>query len=253
MIRYLVHDIIYYCSITAAKCTRLPLQPIPYYDFTFVLEGELTYHANVQTYTLYKNDALFLPPGSLRSRDPGTKKVRYVSFNFHLSEDAQLPFDKYIPGCITANMRKILSTYPSAHLTPHPYSKEKCGMILNQLLYELLEELTPKNRCSNEHVVNILNHIDSHIHEKLSLQDVARQVNMSKEYVSCLFRKEMGLTVTDYINEQKLRIAYELLLLGEMSLADVASHMGYENYNYFCRLFKRYYEMPPSQLLETRT
>lgn len=253
MIHYLVRDISYYCNITAGKCTKLTLQPIPYYDFTLVLEGELTYHANDQTYILHKNDALFLRPGTLRSREPGTKKVRYVSFNFYISEDAELPFEEYIPKCITVNMRRILSTYPAVHLTTLPYSKEKCVSMLNHLLYELLEELTPQNLCPNEHILEILNYIDNHIHEKLSLQNIANEVNMSKEYISYLFRKEMHRTLTDYINERKLLIAHELILLGEMSLTDVASYMGYENYNYFCRLFKRYYEMTPSQLLETRT
>lgn len=252
MINYLVRDIIYYCNITANKCTRLALQSIDYYDFTLVLEGTITYYANGRKYILHKNDAMFLRPGTLRSREPCVGNVRYVSFNFYTFDTVELPLNKFLPQCITANMRKLLSTYPAIHLTSQPYSKETCGSMLNQLLYELINELTPQTPCSNEHVLNILSYIENHIHEKLSLQEIASQVNMSKEYVSYLFHKEMNQTLTDYINEHKLLIAHELVLLGEMSLADVASHMGYENYNYFCRLFKRCFGMTPSQLMETK-
>lgn len=252
MLDYLVRDIIYYCNITANKCTRLPVQTIDYYDFTFVLEGSIVYYANDQKYVLHKNDAILLPSGTLRARVPGNTKVRYVSFNFHIFDEIDLDIPKYIPKCITANMRKILSTYPSSHFSSLPYSREKCGILLNQLLYELKEELTPQTICPNEHIINILNYIDSHIHEKLSLQEIANEVNMSKEYISYLFRKEMERTLTDYINERKLLIAHELILLREMSLTDIASYMGYENYNYFCRLFRRYFGMTPSQLIGTR-
>ncbi len=252
MPNYLVKDVIYYCNITTARCTRLSQQSIDYYDFTFVLEGTLNYYANNQKYTLHKHDAILLKPNTLRARDAGTEAVRYVSFNFHIFEDAKLPFDEFLPKCITANMRKILSTYPSSHLSSLHYSREKCQIMLNYLLYELLDEITAQIQYPNEHVLNILNYVEDHIHEKLSLQEIACQINMSKEYVSYLFKKEMHQTLTDYIHERKLLIARDLILLGEMSLADVAAYMGFENYNYFCRLFKRRFEITPSQLVESK-
>ena len=59
---YLVSEILHYCNVTLKKCGRIPLNPIDYYDFTFVLEGRMVYYADGQRIVLEKNDAIFLPP-----------------------------------------------------------------------------------------------------------------------------------------------------------------------------------------------
>jgi len=68
---------------------------------------------------------------------------------------------------------------------------------------------------------------------------------LSKEYTSYIFKKEIGKTLTDYVNERKMLLAQELIRNGEMSLTDIAVYLGFENYNYFSRLFKRYVEISP--------
>ena len=82
---------------------------IDYYDFTFVLDGKLVYYADRKRIVLEKNDALFLPPGTLRARDAGTDTVHFVSFNFHSFPDVSFPFDNYMPKCITSNIYCIVT------------------------------------------------------------------------------------------------------------------------------------------------
>ena len=51
-----------------------------------------------------------------------------------------------------------------------------------------------------------------------------------------------------YINERKMRIAKDLLINNEMSLREISAQLGYENYNYFSRLFKKYFGVPPVRM-----
>ena len=57
-----------------------------------------------------------------------------------------------------------------------------------------------------------------------------------------------GKTVTEYINEQKMLLARSIIESGEMSLLDISEYLGYNNYNYFCRVFKRVFGVPPTKM-----
>ena len=70
-------------------------------------------------------------------------------------------------------------------------------------------------------------------------------MNLSREYTSYIFKKEMGNTLTAYVNERKLLLAKELITDGAMNLTDIASYLGYENYNYFSRSFIKYLDITP--------
>ncbi len=243
---YFVEDVSHFCNVTQDKASAITERSIPYYDFTFVLEGTMVYYADGVKIVLQKNDCVFLKPGTVRSRERGSENVCFVSFNFTAMEGVELPFPSYMPRCINQNIRKLVALYPHSHLSSFYHAKEKCVSMLNYILYELLD--ASELKCDNEHVMKILHYIEEHITEDLTLQTISAYMNLSREYTSYIFRKEMGKTLTAYVNERKLLVAKELILGGEMSLTDIAAYLGFENYNYFSRLFKQYLEITPMML-----
>ena len=240
---YLVKDVSHYCNVCLKKYGEIIRHTIPYYDFTFVLEGTMVYYANDQKIILQRNDAIFLPPGTVRAREDGKEQVHFVSFNFTALEGVDFPFSTHMQGCITQNIRKLIAQYPPSHLSSFYHAKEKCVNMLNYILYELLDAEAIK--CDNEHVSKMLYYIEEHITENLRLQTISEKMNLSKEYTSYIFKKETGKTLTDYVNERKILLAREMIQTGEMSLTEIAGYLGFENYNYFSRLFKRYMETSP--------
>lgn len=240
---YTVNTLRHYCNISVPQCSYIRPVKIDYYDFTAVLSGSMTYIADGKTYILQKNDAILLPPGTVRERPLGTETVRYISFNFYLHPDDTLQLPVFLPSCITDDLRRLISAFPQSHLSSHDSSREKAASLLNFILCELRDNATAES--ANPHILRITRYINAHITMPLSLQTVSREMGLSKEYVSTLFKKETGNTLTDYINERKLRLARQLLQNGEMSLADIAAHVGYENYGYFSRLFKRSFGISP--------
>lgn len=245
MSNFLVNKLHHYCNITLNHCNKINSHVIDYYDFTFVLDGQLIYYADGEKYTLNKNDAIFLSPGTLRARDELFGNVSYVSFNFDLSDSSSLAFPPFLANCINPDIRRLVSVYPTSHLSGLYYSYEKCILMLNYILYELMSNVYVSYK--NEHIHTILKYIDEHINEQLSLQVISEQINLSREYTSYLFKKEMSKTLTDYINERKLLLAKELISRQNMTLCEVAQHVGYENYNYFCRLFRKHFGITPGQ------
>lgn len=246
MNNYLVADILHYCNVSLNACEEIREEKINYYDLTFVLKGQMTYTADGDIYVLKKNDAILLSPGALRSRIADEAPVKYVSFNFTTFSDKALPVDRFLQGCISEETRRIVAAFPQNHLSPYFHSKEKVANILNYILYELLDTVEVKTR--NGHVLRILKFVEEHITEKMSLQSISRTIGLSKEHTAFIFKKETGKTVTEHINERKMLFAKEIILHNEMSLTALSAFLGYDNYHYFSRLFKRYFEVPPKDL-----
>lgn len=242
----IVREIKHYCNICVENCTEIILRRVDYYDLTFVLEGEITFIEDGKTYTIGKNDAILLSPQKLHQRLCGNTPVKYVSFNFTVNPEIDFSLDTCMRGVVSAEIRKLVNAFPHSHISSHYRSKEKATSILNYILHDLSDTSTP--RCNNEHVEKIIRYIDENITEKMSLTSISKKINLSREYTSSVFKKETGKTLTDYINERKMNFAKELISGGEMSLSQVCAYVGYSDYTYFSRLFKKYFDITPIEI-----
>lgn len=96
-------------------------------------------------------------------------------------------------------------------------------------------------------VKEVISYIDFHYAEDLSLSFFAELFSVSKSYLSGLFKKETGVTLTDYIHQVRNRRAITLINSSSLSITTVAASCGYNDINYFIRMFKREYGMSPKQ------
>ncbi len=95
-------------------------------------------------------------------------------------------------------------------------------------------------------VQKVANHINLNITKELSLKYLSKGYSVNASYLSTLFKKEMNITVTDYINQQRMREAMTLLNYTNMQIQDIASRCGIYDVNYFRKLFKKITGMTPN-------
>lgn len=100
-------------------------------------------------------------------------------------------------------------------------------------------------------VKEIISYIDFHYTENLSLNRFANMFNMSKTYLSNLFKKETGTTLTDFIHQVRMRKAITLINSSALPITAIATACGYNDINYFIRIFKRTYGLSPKQYQKT--
>lgn len=89
--------------------------------------------------------------------------------------------------------------------------------------------------------------IDTDLSAELSLKALAERQNVNASYLSALFKKETGQTVTDYVNQRRIRYAIHLLSTTKLQIKTVAQHCGIQDINYFSKIFKKYTLSTPKE------
>ncbi len=104
-------------------------------------------------------------------------------------------------------------------------------------------EHTRKTRYS-QLIQDAFDYISRNINSSLSLSEVSKEINTSDAYLSFLFKKETGKNFTGYVNELKVKLAKDLLTKG-MLVYEVSERLGFDNSNYFSKVFKKYTGITP--------
>lgn len=98
----------------------------------------------------------------------------------------------------------------------------------------------------SDNIQDCVTYIDLHYNENLTLKKMAEYLNLNSSYLSTLFKKELGKTVTEYITQTRIKQALLLLNSTKHSIREVANQCGFDDINYFSRIFKKYQGMSPS-------
>lgn len=96
-------------------------------------------------------------------------------------------------------------------------------------------------------IKTVLSYITDHYHKKLYVQDLASQVNMNEQYFCRFFKRSIGKTPIDYINDYRLNKVIRLLETGDAQITEICLECGFNNMGNFQRLFKRKTGITPLQ------
>jgi len=117
-------------------------------------------------------------------------------------------------------------------------------------MYQRVQKLSKEKQGSNHLVADAVRYIEANYKDDCSLGEISAFLGISSGYFSGLFKKEVGKTYVEYLNEVRLKAAARELLLGEDKLTVVSENCGFHNVEYFCRTFKRYMGMSPAKWRE---
>lgn len=100
-------------------------------------------------------------------------------------------------------------------------------------------------RSSNPVVEKAKSYIDENYQKKLSLSKVSTYINVSKNYLCTLFKKECGQTITQYIHCVRMNRSEFLLKATNSTISEIAFQVGYQTYRDFYRNFRKYRKISP--------
>lgn len=101
-------------------------------------------------------------------------------------------------------------------------------------------QLVKKQHLFSRPVTVCLDYIYDHLHSKITLDTLADIANMSPSYLSRLFHKEVGATITQYITKKRIEAAGNLLKYSEYSYVDIANYLCFSSESHFIQTFKKH-------------
>lgn len=146
------------------------------------------------------------------------------------------------------------------HANDVPYSKmQKYDYIIDVKSWissvhkQLLTLLKQNMYDSTNYSVNTkkaLDYIHKNYHKDMSLEDTASYINVSSSYLSRIFKEECKVSYSRYLNQLRVDKAKLLIENGDVRIKDIVEKVGFQNYNYFFKVFKELVNMTPHEYEE---
>ena len=124
---------------------------------------------------------------------------------------------------------------------------------LSKVHVEMIEGYTKKMRkikldgVYSKQIVRAIEYIIRHLHSHISLEETADSLKISGAHLSRLFKKETGITFSDYVNKLKIEESTSLLLYTEYSDIEISNMLGFSSQSYFIKIFKKYTGTTPKK------
>lgn len=124
--------------------------------------------------------------------------------------------------------------------------EQKCLEFMESIHF-LKAELSLTQTVRNTTVFQVIELVQEHYTEDISVNVIASRLNISNSYLSQMFKKEMGISIIQYIISYRIQKAKELISSGDESVSNIASRVGFVDVKHFSKTFKKITGLSPMQ------
>jgi AraC-like DNA-binding protein len=146
--------------------------------------------------------------------------------------------------------RELLHIHESSY-----YTDMAADLCLTSLLVEITQEYLDNSNSRNNKTDTILAHIlqsiKLHYQSKCKARDIALDLGYNPDYLARVFRRKMGMKISDYITQCRIVKAKRILLETSNPLKEIAFEVGYEDEKYFMKEFKQLEGLTPTEFRRT--
>jgi len=260
----------YLCSIPL-DFRRVPLHWHDELEIIYIKKGQGFVTVDFSQYQVSSNTIVLILPGQLHSieqMDEFSMEYENILFNVNMllprtedtsSTDFLRPLlngkitvpsifsnnDNYydaIASCVDA-CDEICKTKPEGY---DLFIKGKLFEFFFVLSNRCRNEKNPRTVKSLDKMKIIFKYIENNYMHKITIAEIAAQVEYSESHFMRYFKETMGTSFIDCLKEYRLTMAARLLLASDASILSIAEEVGFDNLSYFNRAFKKQYGMTPS-------
>lgn len=227
-------------------------------DFEFVIQlvGKSCWYYADGCVAVAPGELLLIPAGVAHREDHNTGKPLSCNLNVYVMHDALAFHANMFPrpenwtflacwagsGCWQATLHQCLASAVVAHAAGVEASSIAVDGLVGAFLVGLHDCITNSQDVpyTTSHLVErcrkqLINNLSS---PSLNVALLARRLGCSADYLSNCFSRQMGRTITQTINAERLTLAQELLRSSDLNISEIAMACGYSDPGYFGRLFK---------------
>ena len=241
-----------------------------FWEFIFVEKGEMIITAGENKYLLKSGETAFHRPGEFHAVATNSNTASsYIVCAFNSASTCMKYFEykilslngieKEMLYMALQQSKKVYAPlcevkpnhYQMPALDNAPFGAEQ--MIQNYIsimllnLYQRKEGKRAEQRMASyakrareqKLSSNVEKYLEQHIDELLKLEDIANQLGYCVSQIQKIFKAETGQSIMDYFIDLKISKAKQLIRQGNDNFTQIAAKLGYDNVNYFSRLFKQ--------------
>ncbi|MGX6978405.1 AraC family transcriptional regulator [Vagococcus elongatus] len=234
-------------------------------ELSVIVEGTTVYHIDNKTHILKQGDVICLNPYTMHweeQPDASSSHQLHIGIeNFQLSGYEPNCFPARFPildlGSYRKEFMKTIQQIIKEKNNQNPYQDLAMKHLVSQLWVHIFRatanhgiHLLPKNskKADKKKLINdIIYYLETYHAENIRLESISSKMYISPAYISKLFKEETGDTPINYLIKVRMNKAKELLENEEMSIKEVANLVGYQDAYHFSKLFKKYFNIPPSE------
>lgn len=229
----------------------ISLTPNSHLRCTLVIpQGEMCYLLGDIPVTLREGDVLIILPGQVRYLLPSSKCYARLFITFELAEgQAYMPQSNLVKFGENSgkHLQDLLEYFRRG-------DSVECAMELVRFITSLDRSGPPlRSRKFSPFAAKAFSFINSHLHEKPGVADIARKLNVSESHLRMVFRREVGMSMSGYLAMQCLRTARHLLLGSDKSIGEIAAECGFGSIYAFSAFFRKKTGVSPSRFRREKT
>lgn len=232
-----------------------------FYLFVLFTKGSGTHEIDFETYEVKENTAFFLNPGQVHSWTLSEDVEGYIFFHTKDFYDTYFSnrkinlypfFYLYLKSPLLqldtesrTEVVRILSSLETEYQSDKPYKKDKILNLIDGLYLESARHYLQGNGDNqgsfqyNAHIERFENLLEAHYKEANSASYYAERMNISSKHLNRIIQEFYGKTSTDVITDRVILEAKRLLVENKHNFQEIALLLGFEDYPYFNRVFKR--------------
>jgi YesN/AraC family two-component response regulator len=233
------------------------------YIFLLAAEGQFLYSLNSATVQMNKGEIMFIRDRTNRIGTNGQfPPHRKYSAHFRMDSSAEPSLAKEINRIANTPVklrrfeyfRQRMATLYRAWRTQTTFREVTSTGIAMELVGAVLDDIRKQNIAPHKWMVvkEMENYILARFREEIKIEQLARHVSRTPNYVSTIFKEVTGQTPIEYVHQMRTTTAQDLLLHTSMNVAEISDYLGYCDPTYFNRMFKKWCGEPPSAMVKRR-
>lgn len=159
-------------------------------------------------------------------------------------------FQQYLDLCRMLDdlTRLYMKDSPSFYMEADGVILQLCARLFENFSVSILPSSSSLSVTSADRIRKVIDYVEAHFQEQFSLNDAASILSFSREYFCRFFKKNMGISFLQYVNETRISHIYYDLTHTDLPISEIMENNGFTNQKLFNRMFKQLYNGTPSEI-----
>lgn len=104
-----------------------------------------------------------------------------------------------------------------------------------------------KKKKMSKPIEEVFDYVYNHLHCNFGGRELSAATNLNYSYLSTLFKKETGISISEYVMQKRMEAAENMLLYSDYQLSEIGEILAFSSYSHFAKAFRKYHSMSPKQ------